>query len=101
MTIGTLSTLIEIARHQPVVGLPPKLSEVSSTLDIPYPPLMRQTDLLSKGVDKTADLGLVQKDFSPDNRRERHVSFTPAGLAFMEELAALLAPSKKPAEEKA
>lgn len=98
MTIGTLSTMIEIARHHPVDGPPPKLSELSSQLKVPYPTLMRQTDLLSNGVGNTKGLGLIEKQISSENRRERSVNFTLAGQAFLTELDALLTPPKEPAE---
>lgn len=86
MTIGTLSTLIEIVRLTGPDGKPPRLSDLADALDIPYPTLMRQTDLLSKGVGRAEGLDLIKKHVAPDNRRERTVAFTPQGLAFLGEL---------------
>ena len=86
MTIGTLSTLIEIVRQTGPDGKPPRLSDLADALDIPYPTLMRQTDLLSKGVGRAEGLDLIKKHVAPDNRRERTVAFTPQGLAFLGEL---------------
>lgn len=103
MTIGTLSTLIEVVRHTSPEGMPPRLSDLADALDIPYPTLMRQTDLLSKGVGRAEGLDLIEKHAAPDNRRERTVAFTPQGLAFLGELENLLtAPGQtaiEPAQE--
>lgn len=89
MTLGMLRILLETARlggRDEVQSL----DRLAARLDLPYPTLARQTDLLGSGHGGRGGLGLVAKVPAPGRPKARRPLLTAEGRAFVDALAAAM-----------
>lgn len=82
MTVGALAAFVFIARRlAPLASGSENLRDIAKEMKIPYPTLLRHTDLLAEGIqEKIKGMGLLEKGPHPHDKRTRQVRITKQGL---------------------
>lgn len=99
MTVGALEALIHIARSQPrIVENHQSLKDIASEMGLPYPTLVRHTDMLGEGIGGKSGLQMLEKVAAEGSRKEKRVELTKAGFDFLTDFLSA-ARSSIPADE--
>ena len=84
LTVGTLETLIHIARAQErIVAEGLSVKDIANEMAVPYPTLARHTDILGNGVAGKGGLHFLEKVSGHVDQKQRRVQLTPVGAQFL------------------